>query len=169
MNADIIGAIIGIGIIVAFLIPALIRQRREFRELDQQIRCGPGCICAGENVRQYARQQLVIQAPQQVIYLEAPSPIVLQASQPDVRYLPARGETTPIVSRYRPEPYQAPRRVESYYAEPEPYYPDQDLMDYARSVPRYLPRQQPVAYLPPASADQVEAARRVATRRGKRK
>jgi hypothetical protein len=176
------GPILAVGILAAFILPVWIRLRREAQE-DRRT-CGPGCICAGENRAEahqnvtvyvqnpqpnYQQQPQIVylqapQAPQQpqapqVIYLQAPQqaqqqpvylpeqPIYLQAPPQDqrqVQYLPA--------PQYQPQHhYPAQQAPQSYYAGPEADYPQEVY---------YLPPSQPVGQLPPASAREVDEARR---------
>jgi hypothetical protein len=177
-----------LGPILAIAIPAIligrwiVREVKETREINQQIRCGPGCVCGGENIR--ARQDIVVYAQQpqqtyqqqpQIIYMQSPPPplepqvIYIQAppqpqylpspqDQRQVRYLPApQTEYQPDPAIYAPQhhPQQAPQ---SYYPGPAPiveeYQPDYPQPQPARQVPPAH-----IQYIPPAPIsprDEVE-------------
>jgi hypothetical protein len=173
-----LGPILAVAIPAALIARYIVRDRREMRELEQQARCGPGCICGGENVRAYqhavANQQAAyIQAPPQMIYVQAPAPVYLSAPQPQVVYLPsprymqdqaqipvqAQPRYLPAARRVQPPQYQ-PR--EHYAPPPQPmtYYPGPEP-DYPEYQQHYLPPARIVGQLPPASASDIEEARRM--------
>lgn len=79
--SEYLGPILAVGILAAFIVPWLIREIRETRELNRM--CGPGCICGGEN-RAQANQEVTVYVQQpppnyphpgpqpQVVLLQAP-------------------------------------------------------------------------------------------------
>lgn len=127
---------LALAIIVIALARWIIRDRREERELDQVIRCGPGCICNGETVRERQSQPVYIQQPRQIIYIEEAPPIYIRARTSDVRYLSAPQAQSP----------------QDYYADPEP------IIERHKTETRHLPPSAPQRLLQPGQMT-IEAQR----------
>lgn len=183
-----IGPLLAVGILslaLATLIPWIVRSRREDREIEQRIRCGAGCICGGENVRQqktgnnitsfqapapliiHARQPQPVHYPQQqpvIVVLQQPAPQPVYQQQPQVVYV----QPPPQQPQYLPAPTYQPNETRgnrmnhpnsSAYA-PQSYYPGYSPSPDPQEVYR-LPPQQPVGQLPPPKASDIaEATRR---------
>lgn len=184
------GPILAAGILAAVIFAGWRQMNREEAEPAPVDRCGPGCICGGENLR--ARQQVVIygQQPQpnyqqqpQIIYVQvppqqiqqpqAPQVIYLQAPpQPQPQYLPAPQDQRQVrylpvpQTAYQPDPpvyvpqHHDQQQRQSYYAG---YFPEPDD-DYQQ---HYQPQQQVrhipparVQYLPPAPVNPANEVRR---------
>jgi hypothetical protein len=183
------GPILGVGILAAIIYAGWRQMNREEPAPEYVDRCGPGCICGGENVR--ARQQVVIygQQPQpnyqqqpQVIYVQAPPQQIPQPQVPQVIYLQAPPQPQPQYlpapqdqrqarylpapqTAYQPEPpvyvpqYHDPQERQSYYPGPEPYFEDYQP-DYPQQRPvRQIPPAR-VQYLPPAPVSPANEVRR---------
>lgn len=188
-----IGAILAmtiLGALLASLIPWIIREIRETHELKRIARCGPGCICGGENVQ--ARRPISAQAPQpmmiyqpqpqapmiiqqptpQIIYLQAPTPQVVYQPQPQPIYIQAppqqhQARQIPAPQSAAPHPWQHPDHPPQTHVpqrhdqQPTSYYPG-----YApepedyQPEVRYLPPSQPVGQFPPPRASAIDEARR---------
>lgn len=116
-----IGPALAIGILIIIgltVIPHIVRSRREDKELDRISACGPGCICGGENVRQYQNaqqyQQRAIAAYQQAgqrqeylaqQFAASQQPIIVH--QPHYQPQP---EPAPIIIMQAPAPQQQRQR-----------------------------------------------------------
>jgi hypothetical protein len=183
------GQLLAVGILGALIYAGWRRMNREEPEPAPVDRCGPGCICGGENLR--ARQQIVIygQQPQpnyqqqpQVIYVQvppqqiapaqAPQVIYLQAPpQPQPQYLPAPQDQRQVrylpapQTAYQPEPpiyapqHHPQQAPQSYYAGPEPYF-EEYQPEYQQPQPaRQIPPAR-VQYLPPAPVSPANEVRR---------
>jgi hypothetical protein len=174
-----LGPILAVAIPAALIARWIVRDRREMRELERQARCGPGCICGGENVRARQNAPPVIQAPQpvyqqqpqpQIIVFQQPAPQVMCQPQAQIYYLPAQQPhaaypptqpqriylRTPDTA-YAPYPQTAHPQAQ----QPMSYYPGQGPgpTDYPQEA-YYLPPSQPVGYLPPPRASAIDEARR---------
>src|SRR6266542_3454290 len=102
------GPILAVGILAAVIFAGWRQMNREEPEPERVDRCGPGCICGGENLR--ARQQVVIYAQQsqpnyqqqpQIIYVQTPQQQPTPQQAPQIVYLQAPPQSQP---QYLPAP-----------------------------------------------------------------
>ena len=122
--SEYLGPILAVGILAAFIVPWLIKEIRETRELNRT--CGPGCICGGEN-RVQANQEVTV-------YVQQPPPQQqAHPSQPQVVYLQA------------PQPAPPPQLPQVIYLQP----PQQPQMLYSAPPQAHHPLMPPGDYYPP--------------------
>ena len=157
-------AVVAVGILAAFVIPAAVKLWREYQE-DKRTCGNAGCIDAGQRFQwqweQEAQQQreqgrrrvvhverrppqrtiIVEEEPDEVIYVHAaPRP------EPRIVYVPSSAQSQP---RYLPAPQVA-------------YAPDPQIVEYAeeyQQLARYIPQgAQMAGQLPPPTASEIHRA-----------